>query len=386
MTFTTQTGANGVTSLLGTTGNDFDTIVNLPGNVEVAANTGDDTLDLGFGTNGEVYDNYEIVMGGDDDTVNLAGNGVLLNSFVQLDGNNEAVAGDDTFAMADATTALINSEIRGLSGDDTFTLFNLQNSTVNGNANEDTIDVTGAVASQINGGSWADDITVEGDVLQSSINGNKGTDTVVVGAGGRAGDDELTDVSIYGGQGDDTITSNGNADSTGTLLSGDKGNDTITDGEADSTLNGGSGDDVLTAGEGADTLTGGSGADTFNFGNGDSVISDADTNSGFSSITDLSTADTIAFQGFETGDTISNVNFGTGDAGDTLFATLEDGNIFAGGVDVALITISDQDTDFNGSYIAFNTARRGNDFTADDTVIEVNSIVGLTSTNFEALA
>ena len=382
MTFTTQTGANGVTSLLGTTGNDFDTIVNLPGNVEVAANTGDDTLNLGFGANGEVYDNYEIVMGGDDDTVNVAEDGILLNSFIQLDGNNEAVAGDDDFIM-NADTALINSELRGLNGDDTFTLFNLQNSTVNGNANRDSINVTGAVASQIDGGSWADEITVVGDVLQSSINGNKGTDTVVVGAGGRAGDDELTDVSIYGGQGDDTITSNGNADSTGTLLSGDKGNDTITDGEADSTLNGGSGDDVLTAGEGADTLTGGSGADTFNFGNGDSVISDADTNSGFSTITDLSTEDIIAFQGFNTGDTISNVNYGTGDAGDTLFATLND--VFAGGVDVALVTIDD-DTDFDGSYIAFNTSRFGNDYTAADTVIEVNSIVGLTAANFEALA
>ena len=384
MTFTTQTGANGVTSLLGTTGNDFDTIVNLPGNVEVAASTGDDTLGLGFGTNGEVYDNYEIVMGGDDDTVNLAGNGVLLNSFVQLDGNNEAVAGDDTFAMADATTALINSEIRGLSGDDTFTLFNLQNSWVNGNANSDTIDVTGAVASQIDGGSWADEITVEGDVLQTSINGNKGTDTIVVGAGGRTGDDELTDVSIYGGQGDDTITSNGNADSTGTLLSGDKGNDTITDDDGDSTLNGGSGTDTLTGGSGADTLTGGSGADTFNFGNGDSVITA--TTSDFSSITDLSTEDTIAFQGFTAGNTVANVNFGIGDAGDTLFSTLEDGSIFAGGVSVALITINDEDTDFNGSYIAFNTSRIGNAFTDSDTVIEVNSIVGLTAANFEALA
>jgi Ca2+-binding RTX toxin-like protein len=73
---------------------------------------------------------------------------------------------------------------------------------------------------------------------------------------------------VYAGAGNDTI--NSNFSTNGSIVNGEDGNDTLTDGASNTyldgglgndSINGGAGDDALTGGEGNDTLVGGAGND-----------------------------------------------------------------------------------------------------------------------------
>jgi Ca2+-binding RTX toxin-like protein len=83
--------------------------------------------------------------------------------------------------------------------------------------------------------------------------------------------------SIFGTQGDDTLSSGGDNDvlnggSGDDTLNGESGNDDLKGGADDDTLNGGGGNDTLNGGTDSDTMAGGSGSDTYVVGQLDDIV------------------------------------------------------------------------------------------------------------------
>jgi Ca2+-binding RTX toxin-like protein len=79
-------------------------------------------------------------------------------------------------------------------------------------------------------------------------------------------------VIVYGNDGDDTITINGNVDPIAAVLYGGAGNDTLTGGQGSNFLDGGDGNDNLTGGAVNDVLVGGRGQDTLAAVGGDDIL------------------------------------------------------------------------------------------------------------------
>lgn len=279
MAFTTLSGSDGITSLVGTTGVDTATLVTLNENVFVGGNTGNDTIVTASGTGSINYVNFNVRMGGGNDGIVQTGN--LLNSFVSLDGETLANDGSDSFNSAGAT---INSEVVGRGGNDSFNLGNVSSSQINGNTGNDSFANAGGVAeavlssASIFGGQGTDTITLTALGSGNVLNGNKGSDTITL----TSTTGTISSTTLFGGQGADTLTLT-TTTIDGNTLSGDLGADVLT-GSATSAdiLLGGDGADTLNGnGGGTDTLTGGAGADTF------TVTAAAGGNSAVATITDF---------------------------------------------------------------------------------------------------
>ena len=166
-------------------------------------------------------------------------------TILSVDADNDAVSGDPILVRIDpgnsarvqvlvdgtvkdsvAMGTLTWLRVRGLDGDDTFT--------VNG-------DVPSSVRVLFDGGKGADNIT-----------GGAGNDWLIGGDGWLNGDADGNDV-LTGGAGDDILTGGAGADN----LSGGTGNDRLNGGDGnDATLLGGDGNDFVAGGDGNDTLTG----------------------------------------------------------------------------------------------------------------------------------
>lgn len=222
--------------------------------------------------------------------------------------------GNNVIDLSGITTAAFSSSVEiivdGGDGDDTLTGSADIGATLNGNDGADVI--TGGAAGDllnggngmdvlsgglgvdtINGGDGADAINgdEDGDVLNGgsgndTINGNDGNDLVDGGAGtdsllGGLGDDTLdggsNNDSVFGEDGNDSLIGNTGND----LLEGGAGNDTLLGnagrdslfGQADNdSLNGGGGADSLNAGDGNDTANGALGHDTVIGGSGDDTV------------------------------------------------------------------------------------------------------------------
>jgi len=129
-------------------------------------------------------------------------------------------------------------------------------------------DVDGNVISiEVTGGDGHDELVGASD-LDSSLYGGDGDDTITVLGG---------DVLVEAGDGNDTIDGGSGSD---TLLGGD-GNDSITGGASGDSIDGGDGvdsldggigDDTLQGGDGADRLDGGTGNDSLNGSSGDDLL------------------------------------------------------------------------------------------------------------------
>jgi Ca2+-binding RTX toxin-like protein len=348
--------------------------------VFVGGNTGDDTLTINSGTGISNSSDYDVRMGGGDDDVFISAGNNILNSLISLDGETLANDGDDSFEVNGPALTIINSEIRGMGGQDNIEIGNLSNSIINGNSGND--DINGGIAStsvsnsSIYGGQGVDTINVTFVGAGNEVNGNKGNDTITVTG------TTISSTFINGGQGDDSVTLTG-ATIDGNTISGDKGNDTVTGSDANDILFGGDGIDNLTGLDGADTLTGGAGSDTFNYvGNDEASVSG---NTGFDTITDLAASAGIgdlisfAFGVYTLDETVNTVALGA--AGATLEATLADAATYGGGPIVAnevqMVRISDS-VSFAGDYlVAFangDTAYNA----GTSTVINVNGFAGLT--------
>ncbi len=371
MAFTTVTGSNGITSLVGTTGVDTASIVTLNENVFVGGNTDNDTLTLNSGTGNDNLSNYTVRMGGGDDDIFIDGNNIL-NSLISLDGETLANDGDDTVTI-NGNQIIINSEIRGMGGIDTIQISGLSNSIVNGNSGNDLITggsaTTEISSSAIYGGKGLDTIDVTFIGAGNEVNGNKGDDTITVTG------TTISSTFINGGQGDDNIILVG-ATIDGNTISGDNGNDTVTGSGAQDILLGGDGNDTL-SGEGeADTLTGGAGTDTFDYNVGDSVVTG--NTEGFDTITDfVGGTDLLGLLPVPTG---GYTDLGQrASVGASLAADLRALTTLANFGDVEGITITGN-VEWAGTYIVQNVLLPG--YNAFDTVIAVDSIAGITDDTF----
>lgn len=207
-----------------------------------------------------------ISMGQGDDQVTLSASLISPGSVIDLGEGSDSFSGN--------TSNLADSSIKGMGGLDTMTFgtATLTNMFVNGNDGGDrfTVGLGGGTVisnSTIVGGSDDDRIAINitGALTDGRINGQNGNDTITISNLGIG-----TTTTIYGGQGDDTLTAAaGPLGNWHVIFSGDLGNDTMfgknqngsnTSGDL---LYGGVGNDSIDGGTGADTMTGGSGTDVF---------------------------------------------------------------------------------------------------------------------------
>jgi Ca2+-binding RTX toxin-like protein len=195
-----------------------------------------------------------------------------------------------------------------------------------GTSGNDTItfSVSGpSLSTTLNGNTTS--VTAE-NVIGISVSGGDGADTITVGS---TIDKHST---IFGGNGNDSITGSNNHDS----LLGDDGNDTILGGDGHDTILGGAGadsllgqghNDVLYGGTGSDTVSGGGGIDTADLSSGTSaatIVLDntASDNDGDGDGGDRYENDLEIIIGTAFGDTLTSfanpVTFYGGDGNDTI--------------------------------------------------------------------
>ena len=147
--------------------------------------------------------------------------------------------------MTLTTGNFTNSYFLGGKGDDTVKSFGVNggevNGEVNGNIGNDTLDIKGGgVDMFVGGGKNNDIINIQGDFVRSIIDGNKDNDTINVVGG------TYTDSTVFGGDGDDAILAENGSTSSGLVMSGDLGNDSLVSKDNQNTL--------ITGGEGQDTI------------------------------------------------------------------------------------------------------------------------------------
>ena len=293
----TRTPASGLPATYEGT-NDPDQLILLDqaSDITISGLDADDTIVIGTGALAvAALSNYKVYGNDGDDAISQTG-GQLANSTIQ--GGN----GEDTIFFDSGNS--LQSIIRGGADNDTITVGGLNQTTVNGNKGTDTIRVTGnAFSSRVFGGSENDRIFVAGNVVarDSRFQGSKGADTITVATGAN-----ITGSSVFGGEGNDTL--NVTSNSSTLYVSGDLGNDIINAtnlGGNNSSIFGGDGTDIASVsatgdtdstytymGAGGDTLTiGGLSENTVVFNRGESIAASA---SAIAAAT-VTNADTITF-------------------------------------------------------------------------------------------
>ena len=232
MAFTTTTGAGG-TSLIGTSGVDTATIAGNSFPLYIGAQAANDAVVFTGSTSGV---RAELGKGAD----NFTSQGLATSTISGNFGNDViTIAGTVT-----GSTALVNGN-QGADNIQLGTSTITKGARILGGADNDTIDIGAGVLS-------------EGGI----INGNKGADTITSAA-------TITNSTIFGGEGNDSMTATATA-----VFSGDNGDDTITGATqagniVGDTFFGGDGNDTINASAavdaGVDSLSGGAGVDTFKF-------------------------------------------------------------------------------------------------------------------------
>jgi Ca2+-binding RTX toxin-like protein len=209
-------------------------------------------------------------------------------------------AGTDSLSISPAAPGAMF----GGDGDDTLQL-GIRGGLLQGNAGNDTLR-TPAQAT-IYGGQGNDSITTTDPSTSSFLQGNKGDDLISGGSAdtllGGQGNDTLTGGGFLNGNlGDDSISAsagvafgedgNDTISATGNAtIDAGAGNDSLIGTSGSNTLLGGAGADTLESGQGVDLLTGGAGADVFQF------LSSGGAASGtVDQITDWSTEDRLHFR------------------------------------------------------------------------------------------
>ncbi|MDV7269904.1 cadherin-like domain-containing protein [Thioclava sp. A2] len=211
----------------------------------IQAGAGNDTVYAGAG-NDEVYgeDGDDALYGGAGDDYMSGGNG---------DDTLYGGAGNDTLDAGQDGDALYGED-----GDDRL-LGGPREDLLDGGAGNDTV-IGGNAADTIVGGDGRD--LVEGndgnDLIDTSATGTPLPDLAYPGLWSADSDPNDDRDTVYGGAGNDTITTGDDAD----YVDGGTGNDVINSGIDADTVYGGTGDDLITSGEGSDIVDGGDGNDT----------------------------------------------------------------------------------------------------------------------------
>jgi Ca2+-binding RTX toxin-like protein len=249
-------GSNAVNTLRGEIGND--TLVGNGGNDSLQGGDGDDALNGGAGA----------------DTMD-GGNGVDRATYSTQTGNLivylTGVASVGFEAQGDVLTNIENvtlgsgndqahgnadaNLIDGLAGNDTL-IGNGGADTLRGGDGDDVL-IGGAGADSLQGGNGIDRASYSDQTANLTIYLTGQTNS-----GGDATGDTFNSIeNATGGQGNDTITGNGDAN----FIDGFTGNDTLLGGAGNDTLRGGDGDDVIVGGAGADSIQGGNGNDRVSY-------------------------------------------------------------------------------------------------------------------------
>jgi len=263
----TDPGAPGDDVIFGGLGDDH--IEGNEGNDTLDGGEGDDSIDGGTGNDvliGGEGDDYLHGRGDDDVIDGGAGDDTIFGGY-----------GDDTITGGDG-----DDVIDGMSGHDTID-GGAGDDTINGGGGDDVI-YGGAGDDTIQG--WNDEDIIHGGTGDDDIKGH-GSDDIITGGDGND--------TVDGGDGADVIDTSGNIDSFGVsgspdqgypgiwapdanpnddkdVVYGGKGNDTITTGDDDDYIEGGAGDDTIDAGFDDDTVFGGDGDDVIIGGEGNDFI------------------------------------------------------------------------------------------------------------------
>ncbi|NKX74607.1 hypothetical protein HGG73_10585 [Rhodobacteraceae bacterium R_SAG3] len=188
------------------------------------------------------------------------------NVVVAGDGNDTVATGQgaDTIYGGDGNDAIYSGSdgdyVEGGEGDDTIYQGG-GNDTVYGGAGSDTFEIPAQTGDSIYGGEDSDDSDV--DIIDGS-SASAPVNVLYTGdeAGSYVGGGTFEEIEGHTlTQHDDTVDAS--ADSSGVVLDGLGGNDSLT---------GGSGDDSIRGGDGADTILGGAGNDTLAANNGDDSL------------------------------------------------------------------------------------------------------------------
>ena len=338
------TGTDSSDTLQGRTGND--TLVGLDGDDQLFGGRGDDNLNGWEGDNtlfgGEGNDRLTFYR--DESSVFSGGLGedtLLTQSFVLSDhfvinlatGIASRVSTSET-VMATVQLAEIEHVETGEAND--MITGNAQGNRLSGQAGDDLLD-----------GLTGDD----------SLYGGSGFDRLIGGAGNDLLDGGSDNDTLDGGAGDDALEGGTQDDS----MIGGNGNDLLTGGGGNDTLDGGNGNDFLVGGAGADVLIGGAGFDVFVFTDrGDSPSAGFDRIEGFDRVRDL--IDIEVLYGDENAPVdVPFVFLGTGDFTGAAPELRYETDSFAGTTTIRL---------------------RYLDSLTDDLVIQLNTVVALTSANF----
>ncbi|MFT5944279.1 MAG: Ca2+-binding RTX toxin-like protein [Yoonia sp.] len=245
------------------------------GNDIVFGGTGNDTIEGGTG-NDQLMGNEgdDVVSGGDGDDMIFGAEGD--DSLAGNAGNDkiEGSTGDDTIRGGDGDDDLWGGE------DDDTVFGGDDNDTVGGGAGDDRLD-----------GGDGDD-TVFGDAGNDSISGGIGDDSIDGGTGDDSIDAGTGNDVVEGGDGNDVINTGNHVDprvdydypsipfgdndqfpnnDLDTVFGG-AGDDIITTGDDDDSIDGGAGNDFIDAGIDDDSVTGGTGNDTIIGGQGEDII------------------------------------------------------------------------------------------------------------------
>lgn len=270
------TAGSGRDTVLGSNGNDTitgsmqdDSIQGFGGDDTIEGGDGNDTIEGGTG-------NDTINGGSGDDVINTGDGQDQVNW-------NGSGSGNDTIRESNGVVTVL---IQGASGSNNFVVDQV---TALLRVSEGAASITASNAvSQVSilGGGGDDTITVNAidDVraLRLDIRGEEGNDTISA-AGSLTGKVFL---ELHGGDGDDTITGSRNNDE----LFGDAGNDLISGGEGMDTADGGAGLDTLNGDEGDDSLFGGLDNDVIDGGDGNDT---ADGGFGHDNVTGGNGLDTL---------------------------------------------------------------------------------------------
>ncbi|MDC0572464.1 calcium-binding protein [Luminiphilus sp.] len=368
---TVQTGAgddditlNQLATIFNATLGDGNDVLTITTSNKVTANTGagDDTVNIDNANDtltlntAEGEDLVEINSGGidgvttistgaDNDTVNIDAGSVGAALTVNTEGGADTVQIDDT-----GNDVTVNAG----AGDDGITVAIDAAANVNAGADDDTITLSGDSNAVIDGGDGSDTLVLAGNDYTDSDLSFSGIEVVnIAGAGNDAvlSDDQFAADNTFNllGTGnatlnfltiladstnDTTIDASGvtvTQFSEGTLhITGNDGDDTLTDnawsgiisgGAGNDTIDGGAGQDNIDGGTGADSMTGGADADTFVIGTGDNDVGIDATNDAMDTITDFqTTVDTVDITAFSLAENTSNDTDGSGanDVGEVL--------------------------------------------------------------------
>jgi Ca2+-binding RTX toxin-like protein len=281
-------GGAGNDTIVGSQGDD--TLIGGDGNDRVTGGRGNDFADLGAGNDTFTWnpgDGSDTVFGGTGtDTLVFNGSNASENIFIGASGAN-AVLSRDVGNVLMQLNGIERLQVAATGGADNITVDDLSgtgvtqvtvdlaiapgshdgdgaadNVTVNGGAGNDTITAASSGASIVVNGLAAQVTIAHADSADSlTLNGLAGNDVIDASAI-RAG--QLANLTINGGDGDDSIT-------------GSAGTDTVIGGRGNDVANMGAGDDtfIWNPGDGSDTVEGGKGTDTLQF-NGANVSENID--------------------------------------------------------------------------------------------------------------